>query len=1252
MWRADKTSVPSEQNSSEHDLRPSIWGRAAGPLATTTGGFLIATEDLVEPTRARWREELARVGGVSPLIHCEDEPRSRIDLTSTHPSGLAQFISGSPTLLSNLIRDDLSLRSARIAASAVVDKALELRSIRGIDSSYLAIGLAEWQYDEEPFMAPVLLRSVAIRRYGRDFELRLRGVPRVNPELVRVLQQQFQVTVDPKTIVSLAQDAGVFKPQPVIDHLRSLTAHLPWFSVQPRLLVSSFVDVSHSLVDDAKVLDHPVLDALAGSLSARRGVEQSYRPVEPTSQDSRPPSIDSLLLDADSEQEQVIAQIAAGNSLIVKTLPGTGGTQTVVNAIGSLIAHNKRVLVVSPRQLSLRSIARRLSDVGLPGIAVSPSTLRRDLIHSITRNEKAVRPQTADVDEALVRLRRVLLDYRESLSRVDPVLKVSMLDAVRELARLSLLPHPPATSSRLSFDSLASLASGRAKAAKTLIKAAALGQFRYGPDDSPWFGAIFSTADDAISAHATAKRLHNTDVPDLLAKAYQLVGQTRMRPFATIAELGLYLRLLLDVRETLDKFLPVVFDRSLTDIIAATGSRRDSSQMTSTTRRRLRSLAKEYVRPGVNVGDLHSALRRIQQQRIMWHRFAAVGVPPEVPTGIADVQVAFQRVNDDVKLLDSSLGNEGTDNSLAELPVAELLALLESLAEDSEVLTNLQERMVLMTSLRELSLDPLLRDLSQRHVPEDAVSDELELAWWKSACEHILTNDRALLGANTEILNRLETDFRLVDEAHASASGHALAWQLCETWDVAVVDHPEESAALKELLRKESITSSALHAYAPHLGKALAPVWLASPYEIAEITDDVLFDAVILVDAGATTLAENVGAIRRAKQVVAFGDPITQTPAPFDTAVPAVVSASVTPGAQTVEELHADSVLARLSELLPTLSLTRSYRAGGEDLAELVNHRFYGGKIDSLPWAGTFLGHSSLSLHYLDGVGGMPDPETGAVESVDDEVERVVWLVMEHAQKRPTESLMVITASAKHAIRVQQAVLSAFTRRADLSDFFVKDRTEPFMVATLEQSVAQSRDRVIFSVGYGRTPHGRVLSNFGPIAQPGGERLLAVGMTRARRSMDIVSCFTPADIEEDRMSPGAVALRQILTEIENGPTPDTFSSPGDALLIDLARRLGMRGLEVAFEHRGKLTLVASYEGKAVVVETDSVLHSMSLRESLRLRPEMLKRLGWHYVRVHSFELFSDPEAVAERIASVIGVRQLVAVDTMPIVPLG
>jgi hypothetical protein len=1203
---------------------------------------------VAEPTWADWRTELAAVGGTSPLLHFVDSTRTRIELSVTHPGGLAQFITGKTTLLSNLIRDEVALRIAKIAASALASKGLELSTARGIDSIHLGVGMVQWTHDKVDYVAPLLLRPLAIRRHGRDFELKLRGSAFLNPQLAQALREQFQLDLDERAFVALTDEEGAFKPNPVIDRLRGLTSHLEWFNVTPRLVVSSFAEVATAMVADARELEHPVLDALAGNASAKRNVTDSYSPVDAESSDNRPPETDTLLLDADAEQENVIAQIAAGNSLIVKTLPGTGGTQTIVNALGALVAQNKRVLVVSARRSSLQSITQRLTDVGLPGLAVSPRSLRRDIVRSISRSEKAKKPQVSEIDDALVRLRKVLLDYRGALSKPDAVLEISVLDCVTELSRLALLPSPPSTTARLSRQTVEALAHDRHRASETMVTAAALGEFRYGPGDSPWYGATFAVGEDAARAHAIARRLHEETLPRLLARAQDLIRTTYLRPFENIVELGIYLRLLIDLRDTLDKFMPSVFDRSLSELIVATSPRKDGNSMAPANRRRLKKLAKEYIRPGVHVSDLHEALVRIQQQRILWQRFTAEGVPPEVPVGIADVQVAFQEVAQDLDHLNEPLGATTRETQLNYLPLGALVERIAELAAESDVLNNLQERSALMATLRDLQLDPLIEDLASRHVPESQVESELELAWWQSALESLLEADRALLGANTSVLDRLEADFRLVDEAHAAGSAQLLVWELSENWKIGLVDWPEEAQLLKKLLRREHVTAFDLQTTSPHLSRTIAPVWLASPYEVNEITDTMAFDTVILVDAGATTLPENLGAIRRARQVVAFGDPVTQSPAPFETAVTEPEDPDAEPSAaEDPDELHAESALARLGTVLNTLTLTRSYRAGGEDLAELVNRRFYGDKIVSLPWAGSFLGHGSIALDYLADGTGMPDGDSGAVESPDAEVDRVVQLVVDHAVQRPRESLMVITASQKHAVRVQQAVLSAATGRPELTEFLLSERAESFAVSTIEQAVAQSRDRVIFSIGFGRTPHGRVLSNFGALGAPGGDRLLAVAMTRARRSMVIVSCFKPEDLEEGRMQFGASALAEILTEIGERSAQVPVAEDSDPMLVDLARRLENRGLKVALGHRGKLGLVAAHGGTCVAIETDAELLRGSLRESLRLRPELLRRLGWHYARVHVFELFSDPDSVARKIVTMLGAEDATPV-TEPI----
>jgi hypothetical protein len=53
---------------------------------------------------------------------------------------------------------------------------------------------------------------------------------------------------------------------------------------------------------------------------------------------------------------------------------------------------------------------------------------------------------------------------------------------------------------------------------------------------------------------------------------------------------------------------------------------------------------------------------------------------------------------------------------------------------------------------------------------------------------------------------------------------------------------------------------------------------------------------------------------------------------------------------------------------------------------------------------------------------------------------------------------------------------------------------------------------------------------------------------------------------------------------------------------------------------------------------DWTLRGDSWTEKLRLRPALLRAMGWKYVRVHSFDLFADPQSVAHRIAEDLGIQ--------------
>lgn len=75
---------------------------------------------------------------------------------------------------------------------------------------HLAIGVAAWSHAGHDYRAPVLLRPLAIRRHGRDFEVKLLGKPFLNPALVDALHEQFDIALDAESFVALASREGSF----------------------------------------------------------------------------------------------------------------------------------------------------------------------------------------------------------------------------------------------------------------------------------------------------------------------------------------------------------------------------------------------------------------------------------------------------------------------------------------------------------------------------------------------------------------------------------------------------------------------------------------------------------------------------------------------------------------------------------------------------------------------------------------------------------------------------------------------------------------------------------------------------------------------------------------------------------------------------------------------------------------------------------------------------------------------------------
>src|SRR5699024_10936349 len=93
----------------------------------------------------RWHVALNDIPGGSALRDLRTLGDALEDLTSAHPSGIAQLFAGRPTRLSNLVREGSALAQARRGIRVVAVRTEELGQRYGVAPTYVAMGVATWR---------------------------------------------------------------------------------------------------------------------------------------------------------------------------------------------------------------------------------------------------------------------------------------------------------------------------------------------------------------------------------------------------------------------------------------------------------------------------------------------------------------------------------------------------------------------------------------------------------------------------------------------------------------------------------------------------------------------------------------------------------------------------------------------------------------------------------------------------------------------------------------------------------------------------------------------------------------------------------------------------------------------------------------------------------------------------------------------------------------------------------------------------
>ncbi|MEY3317335.1 MAG: hypothetical protein RLZZ503_537, partial [Actinomycetota bacterium] len=891
-----------------------------------------------------WLEEIRGIGGANPLTNLDLDVLGLVNLEKSHPVGLSLFTKSHRGLLANLVRDPIAYSKSLTEARHIKTKSERLTSNFGLETIFLLAGSIDFRTVNLDLRIPAMMWGAELIRRGRDYELVLVGDPFVNPELVITLKKHFQIDLDVQKLNRLYKEATDLVPITLLSFLAEVTKDVPELEIQRTLVLTNAVTAPTMMLKELPVSPNSFVSKLALGEPIEYE-EQAFPDV-------------LLAADADSNQINIIRRAVAGESFAVEALPGTGYTQTVANILAAFSAVGKRALVIAPRRQTINELSSRLTQTGLSGLMVRSYSAWLDVVTALSRYEKSTPAHLSEANEARNLAAEKLAEYQDSLAEKHPVLGISISDALAKLADLSALPKPPKTTARIAGSALFETRN-RTAAISLLQEAVELGEFEESVQSSPWANSRFEDPNEVPRVLSLASRLADDVLPSFGQRLDEISKQVYFPDAVNVAQWGEYLRLLISIRGTLDRFRPEVFDRPLTDLIIATSPRREKHGMSGKTRRALSKHAKEYVRAGVSVSDLHVALLQIEEQSTQWKALCSEPILPNVPLGLDDAQVIYQSLVADLIKLDSHLDQESDRLNLIELPISELSATLRALATETAPLDNLAAKNDLRKRVQDAGLASLVRSLAVNGARNESLIAEFDQCWWLSALEYLLVGDNAFTSYTPELLADLETKFVMADQRLMLESRKEISYRTATRWNRAVEELPQEVEAIRALLKERVSSLPVMTASARRLWPSLASHIASSPYELpGELLQEKVFDAVIIMDAAGTTIAENLSGLMRAKQVLAFGDPMIAEPNGFEVEWQASLKAKAP---------EAPSAFDVVSSIFGREELKRSYRLKGQLFSQLINKEFYQGRLEVEPTANEFDGKSALDLVIVNG---------------------------------------------------------------------------------------------------------------------------------------------------------------------------------------------------------------------------------------------------------------------------------------------
>lgn len=1212
----------------------------------------------VDRAREGWIKRLIDLSRRNNLLYFRELKTGTLELTGAATGAMKHLLSNEEVPLSRLLPANCDAKLAEAKLREIHSRAVANSEERGIETLFLAMGMATWDSKdgERPAQAAILLVPIKVEarsRGGQGVVLRRAGDIQANLVLLHLLETEYGVVLAPEELLAELQgdDEGEdYDTRPVTNRLVAAARSVAGFKTNDRLVIGNFAFQKTAMVRDLRefgdqMARHDLIAALAGDPGAREAVRGNRFSLDPAELDQTPPENEFLFLDADSSQQLVIRQALQHQDGTIQGPPGTGKSQTIANLIAEFAAQGRRVLFVAEKRAALEVVLERLRQAGLDHLALDlhgAEVSRRQVMAKLESSLELVgRVPPVDSSKTHARVFERRARLVEHVRRLHSVCAPTARTVYQVQGRLLQLGPESFTRTRWRGEALLSLDERAVQqASDLLIDASAFRDLFLRCSDSPWNGASLADG-DAVRAALERVASLSASWPRFVTDLGALCQQAELRPPATVAEWRTMLALLHEVQNALSVFSPAVFQGPPLSqwALALAPAKRGalSSAWAFVTQRHYRAALRAArglaLAKRVSPAELCEGLLRAERVDAEWRELSQNNTAPRPVPRFAAVLAQWEALEQPLGELDAALWR----SSSAGMPLAELSQRLDRLAADRTTPGSIPKLCDLEQKLEAAGIQSLVEELRATLPEAEAFAPSLEHAWLASAMEHARTLDPELAGFKGRAHDAVVDEFRKLDRERIRLAAERVRRAHAEKVVEVMNQYPAEaSLVMRECQKKyRGLSIRKLLAGAPHVLTTLRPCWMASPLSVSHLlpADRALFDVVLFDEASQVLPEDAMPAVLRGERAVVAGDKHQLPPTTFFVA-----------GEDAEGEVDEDapsegfeSILDLMSGLFESWSLDWHYRSLDESLITFSNHHIYGDRLVTFPGPGKQGAVEHVLVHE-------PAATDDEAQSVSAEVQKVVELVLRHAVAQPTQTLGVISMGIKHQRRIELALDLARRDRPELDAFFDTSKRERFFVKNLERVQGDERDAIILTVGYGKDRAGKLPYRFGPLLYEGGERRLNVAVTRARRQMTVVSSFDHRDMDPKRSSAKGVELLRLYLEftasggrvLGDRRAADTALNDFEEDVRDALTQRGLQLLPQWGASRYRIDLVAQHPtlaGRLVLaIECDGASYhsAQSARDRDRLRQQHLEALGWRFHRIWSTDWFLHRDEEIER----------------------